>query len=82
VSEVAAKRPSIHEAVATDFEGRDIEKKPAPLPDATARLAEKTLTIRLTTEDYTSLKRLFASHGLSLSAGFRMMAKDYLAKQR
>jgi hypothetical protein len=79
---VAAKRPSIQEAVSTDFEGRDIEKKATALPDVTARLAEKTLTIRLTKDDYTSLKRLFASHGLSLSAGFRMMAKDYLAKQR
>jgi hypothetical protein len=82
VSEVAAKRPSIQEAVSTDFATRDIEKKPADLPDASARLAEKTLTIRLTKDDYTSLKRHFASHGLSLSAGFRMMAKDYLAKQR
>lgn len=79
---MAAKRPTIQEAVATDFEARDIEKRPSPLPDATARLAEKTLTVRLTKDDYTALKRLFASHGLSLSAGFRMMAKDYLAKQR
>jgi len=79
---VAAKRPSIQEAVSTDFDGRDIERKPAPLRDANSRLAEKTLTIRLTKDDYAALKRLFASHGLSLSAGFRMMAKDYLAKQR
>jgi len=79
---VAAKRPSIQEAVSTDFEGRDIERKLAQLPDANSRLAEKTVTIRLTKDDFTALKRLFASHGLSLSAGFRMMAKDYLAKQR
>ena len=79
---MAAKRPSIQEAVATDFETRNIEKRTAPLPDGYERLAEKTLTIRLTKDDYTALKKLFASHGLSLSAGFRMMAKDYLAKQR
>ncbi|NNM55140.1 MAG: hypothetical protein HKM05_10535 [Spirochaetales bacterium] len=79
---MAAKRPSIHEAVASDFATRDIEKKSPSLFDDGARLAEKTLTIRITKDDYTALKRLFASHGLSLSAGFRMMAKDYLAKQR
>jgi predicted DNA binding CopG/RHH family protein len=79
---VATRRPTIAEAVTTDFESREIERRTAPLPEAPERLTDRTLTLRISNDDFASLKKIYASHGLSVSAGVRMLIKDFLAKQK
>ena len=79
---MAAKRPGIQAAVEADFATRDIERRSEPLPDAPDRLTDRSLTLRIASTDFQSLKKIYASHGLSVSAGVRMLIKEFLAKQK
>ena len=79
---MAAKRPGIQAAVAADFATRDIERRAEPLPDTPERLTDRSLTLRISSEDFYSLRKIYASHGLSISAGVRMLIKEFLAKQK
>jgi len=82
---MAYKKPEnkqFEEMIDADIQGREIGKPTVLDESIPEKEPLKQRQIRMSDTDWTWLQRHFLSKGLTISAGLRMIVKEYMSKER